>query len=41
MREMSKKKWFSDIPEITLTAIKWCEMFYAIKQVDAQSSDIA
>lgn len=37
MREMSKKKWFSDIPEITLTAIKWCEMFCAIKQVDAQS----
>lgn len=35
MREISKKKWFSENPEITLTAIKWCELFYAIKRVDS------
>ena len=29
---LSKNKWHSEDPEITLTAIKWCEHFYAIKE---------
>ena len=29
---MMRNKWFSDNPEITLTAIKWAELHYAIKQ---------
>lgn len=32
-REMSKKNWWSSNPELTLTAIKWCELFYALKDV--------
>lgn len=32
-REMSKKSWWSKDPELTLTAIKWCELFYAIKDL--------
>ena len=32
LREMSKKSWWSDNPEITLAALKWCELFYAIKE---------
>ena len=31
LREMSKKSWWSENREITLTAIKWCELFYTIK----------
>lgn len=30
-REMAKKKWWSTNPEITLTAIRWCELFHAIR----------
>ena len=33
MREMSKKKWWSTDRELTLTAIKWCELFYAMKDL--------
>ena len=33
LREMSKKKWFSKNRDITLAAIKWCELFYAVKEV--------
>ena len=29
---LSKNKWHSEDPKITLTAIKWCEHFYAIKE---------
>lgn len=36
LREMVKKKWFSENSEVTLAAIKWCELFYAIKQVESQ-----
>ena len=32
-REMSKKKWWNTNPELTLAAIKWCELFYTIKEV--------
>ena len=32
-REMSKKNWWSEDPRITLAAIKWCELFYTIKDV--------
>ena len=28
---MASKKWYSDNREFTLTAIKWCELFYAMK----------
>ena len=31
LREMSKKKWWSENRELTLAAIKWCELFYAMK----------
>lgn len=34
LREMSKKSWWRDNPEFTLTAIKWCELFYAMKGAD-------
>ena len=30
---MAKNKWWSADPELTLTAIKWCELHYAIKDV--------
>ena len=33
LREMSKKKWWSTDRELTLTAIKWCELFYAMKDL--------
>ncbi len=33
LREMSKKKWFSENPDLTLAAIKWCELFYVTKDV--------
>lgn len=29
---MAKNKWYSKNPEITLTALKWCELFYAMKE---------
>lgn len=32
-REMSKKKWWNRDPDLTLAAIKWCELFYAAKAV--------
>ena len=28
---MAKNKWYNKNPEITLTALKWCELFYALK----------
>lgn len=31
LREMSKKKWWSKNRELTLAAIKWCELFYVMK----------
>lgn len=31
LREMSKKKWWTENRELTLAAIKWCELFYAMK----------
>lgn len=30
---MSSNRWWSDNPELTLAAIKWCELHYAIKEV--------
>lgn len=33
LREMSKKSWWSTDPELTLTAIKWCELHYTLKEV--------
>lgn len=30
---MSKNQWWTDSKEHTLTAIKWCELHYAIKEV--------
>lgn len=35
LREMSKKSWWSSDPDRTLAAIKWCELFYTIKDVSA------
>jgi hypothetical protein len=29
---MSSNQWWNENAELTLTAIKWCELFYAIKQ---------
>lgn len=28
---LARNKWYSDNPEITLTAIKWCELHYALQ----------
>lgn len=36
LREMSKKSWWSDNPGLTLAAIKWCELFYAIKGINKE-----
>ena len=33
LREMSKKQWWSSDPDLTLAAIKWCELLYKIKEV--------
>jgi hypothetical protein len=30
---MSNNRWWTDSKEHTLTAIKWCELYYAIKNV--------
>lgn len=30
---MSRNRWWTDSREHTLTAIKWCELFYAIRSV--------
>lgn len=30
---MSKNKWWTDSKEHTLTAIKWCELFYILQEV--------
>lgn len=30
---MSRNKWWAKDKELTLTAIKWCELFYAIKDM--------
>lgn len=30
---MSKNKWWTDSKEHTLTAIKWCELYYIIKEI--------
>ena len=32
---MSSHKWWTDSRDLTLTAIKWCELFYAIKEVNS------
>lgn len=32
IREMSKNKWFSDNPLLTLTALKYCELYYLLKE---------
>lgn len=29
---MNQNHWFSENPELTLTAIKWCELYYALKE---------
>lgn len=34
VREMVKKQWFFQNPICTLAAIKWCELFYAIKDTE-------
>ena len=30
---MGANRWYSIDPEVTLTAIKWCELFYATKEI--------
>lgn len=37
-REMSKKSWWKSDPEFTLAAIKWCELFYVIKNVNGSDT---
>lgn len=32
---MSKNKWWKSDRDLTLTAIKWCELHYAIKEVNS------
>lgn len=36
---LSHNHWWSENPELTLAAIKWCELFYAIKEGVKQSSE--
>lgn len=33
---MAKNKWYTDSKEHTLTAIKWCELYYALKARDSK-----
>lgn len=33
---MAKNRWWSTNPELTRTAIKWCELHYALKDVGAE-----
>lgn len=40
MREMSKKKWWSTDGELTLAAIRWCELFYALKEAESVRKNI-
>ena len=40
MREMSKKKWWSTDRELTLAAIRWCELFYAMKEAECVRKNI-
>lgn len=40
MREMSKKKWWSTDRELTLAAIRWCELFYAMKKAEVVRKNI-
>ena len=40
MREMSKKKWWSTDRELTLAAIRWCELFYAMKEAEVVRKNI-
>ena len=40
MREMSKKKWWSTDRELTLAAIRWCELFYAMKKAECVRKNI-
>lgn len=40
MREMSKKKWWSTDRELTLAAIRWCELFYAMKGAEGVRKNI-
>lgn len=37
-RELAKKKWYFQDRELTLAAIKWCELFYAIKNSGKDNS---
>lgn len=34
---MSKNQWWTDSREHTLTAIKWCELFYILKEFNSAS----
>ena len=40
MREMSKKKWWSTDRDLTLAAIRWCELFYAMKEAEGVRKNI-
>jgi hypothetical protein len=33
---LSKKKWWSSNKDLTLTAIKWCELHYAVKNLKGE-----
>ena len=34
LREMSKKQWWKSDPNLTLAAIKWCELHYVLKGLE-------
>lgn len=36
---MNKNRWFTDRKENTLTAIKWCELFYATKRLRESATE--
>lgn len=36
---LAKNKWWTGNPELTLTAIKWCELHYAIKEGAKQTNE--
>lgn len=39
IRLMNRYRWFAKNKEITLTAIKWCELFYSLKEGDGSDDN--
>ena len=36
---MAANRWFSEVADVTLTAIKYCELFFALKETEIRGED--